>query len=470
MQRLKLVAAIVDSSEDALVGNDTNGVITQWSRGAQKLYGYAADEVIGKPVSLLIPQDHRDDFLEILQRTRRGENIAHYETVRQRKDGRRVNICLSVSPIRDQAGKIIGEAAIARDISQHECYENGLPESENQFRFLADTAPALIWMSGKDKVCTYFNRHWLEFTGRSLEAQLENPWGEGVHPDDLQNCLAIYGQSFDRREKFRREYRLRHSDKQYRWIVETGVPRFDHESLFIGYVGIGVDVTDSKRAEAELSMMNRRLIEAQERERARIARELHDDTSQRLALLALQVEQLKSVPCANEMSVRLEAMRTATLNLARDVQALSHELHSSKLQYLGVIPAMKSFCQEFGTQQKVEIRFKAVNVPVSVSPDISLCLFRVLQEALHNAVKHSGATQFRVLMRGKSNAIHLTVSDSGAGFDPKAALNGHELGLISMKERVHLVKGEMLVRSQPERGTTIHARVPLPSHSASMVA
>jgi signal transduction histidine kinase len=131
---------------------------------------------------------------------------------------------------------------------------------------------------------------------------------------------------------------------------------------------------------------------------------------------------------------------------------------------------MKSFCQEFGTQQKVEIRFKAVNVPVSVSPDISLCLFRVLQEALHNAVKHSGAAQFRVLMRGKSNAIHLTVSDSGAGFDPKAALNGHELGLISMKERVHLVKGEMLVRSQPERGTTIHARVPLPSHSASMVA
>jgi signal transduction histidine kinase len=186
--------------------------------------------------------------------------------------------------------------------------------------------------------------------------------------------------------------------------------------------------------------------------------------------LALQVEQLKSVPCANEMSVRLEAMRTATLNLARDVQALSHELHSSKLQYLGVIPAMKSFCHEFGKQQKVEVRFRALNVPVPLSSDISLCLFRVLQEALHNAVKHSGADQFRVLLRANSNAIHLMVSDSGAGFDPKAALNGHGLGLISMKERVQLLKGEMLVRSQRKRGTTIHARVPFPSHSAVMAA
>jgi hypothetical protein len=125
-------------------------------------------------------------------------------------------------------------------------------ESEERFRLVANTAPVMIWMSGTDKLCTYFNQPWREFTGRSLDEELGDGWAEGVHPEDLQRCLDTYTQSFDRREKFRMEYRLRYYSGEYRWILDIGVPRFNQDGSFAGYIGIGVDVTDRKRAEEEL--------------------------------------------------------------------------------------------------------------------------------------------------------------------------------------------------------------------------
>jgi PAS domain S-box-containing protein len=130
--------------------------------------------------------------------------------------------------------------------------EQTLQESEQRFRLIADTAPVLIWMSGTDKLCTYFNKPWLDFTGRSMEDELGNGWAEGVHPEDLQRCFVTYRQSFDQREEFRMEYRLRHRDGEYRWILDIGVPRFNQDGSFAGYVGIGVDVHDRKLAEEKL--------------------------------------------------------------------------------------------------------------------------------------------------------------------------------------------------------------------------
>jgi signal transduction histidine kinase len=229
----------------------------------------------------------------------------------------------------------------------------------------------------------------------------------------------------------------------------------------VGAVVAFVDITERKLAEAALASVSRRLIEAQEQERSRIARELHDDIGQRLAILAIKLTQLQqSPPNSAELSSRIGELQKQTSEIAADIQSLSHELHSSRLQYLGIAAAMRGFCREFGEQQKVDIDCKIHDLPVSLSPDISLCFFRVLQEALHNSTKHSGVRCFEVELWGTPNEIHLKVSDSGDGFDVGAARASRGLGLISMEERLKLLNGTLSIESQLRRGTTIHARVP----------
>jgi PAS domain S-box-containing protein len=340
--------------------------------------------------------------------------------------------------------------------------ESILRESEQRFRLVADTAPALIWMSGSDKKCTFFNEAWLNFTGRSMDCELGDGWADGVHAEDLRRCMDTYTQAFDRHEEFRMEYRLRRYDGEYRWLLDIGVPRFDQEGSFVGYIGSCVDLTDRKLAETALASVSRRMIEAQEQERTRIARELHDDVGQRLALFSINLTQLHQRPTnLPEIRSRAAELKNQISDIATDIQALSHRLHSSKLEYLGLASAMRGFCREFGEQQQVEIDFETHNLPSPLSPDISLCIFRVLQEALHNSAKYSGVRNFAVRSWGTPNEVHLTVSDFGSGFDIDAAKAGRGLGLISMDERLKILKGTLSIQSQLKRGTTVHAFVPL---------
>jgi PAS domain S-box-containing protein len=360
-----------------------------------------------------------------------------------------------------------------RTIAELKLAEAVVRESEERFRLVANTAPVMIWMSGADRLCNYFNQPWLEFTGRTLETELGDGWAEGVHPEDLASCLDTYTGAFDRRESFNMQYRLRRHDGEFRWILDLGVPRFNHDGSFAGYIGSCLDVTDRKLAEEALSGIGRRLIEAHEQERTWIARELHDDISQRIALLTIELE--RCVQCLSksskvEVHSHIGHVRQGLHGLGSDIQALSHRLHSSKLDYLGLAAAANSFCKELSEQHQIEIRFRHAGIPVDMSKEVSLCLFRVLQEALQNAVKYSGEGHLQVELQGTSGEIQLTVSDLGVGFDELEAVNQRGLGLISMRERVQLVGGEFSIESQPKRGTTIHARVPLSSRSDSVRA
>jgi signal transduction histidine kinase len=235
-----------------------------------------------------------------------------------------------------------------------------------------------------------------------------------------------------------------------------------------GILILAEDITRRKQMEEALLEVSHRLIEAEELERNRIARELHDDIGQRLALLAVELDQLHLEPPESpELLDRMGELQKQASEIATDIQALSRELHSTRLETLSPFAAMRRLCNDMGEQLKVKIDFKSHDLPGSVQPDISLCLFRVLQEALHNSVKHSGVRHFEVQLWGTSDEIHLTVKDSGAGFDREVAKESRGLGLISMEERLKLVNGTLSIDSQPQHGTTIHARVPFHSTSDS---
>jgi PAS domain S-box-containing protein len=334
-------------------------------------------------------------------------------------------------------------------------------ESEQRFRLVANTAPVMIWMSGIDKLCNYFNKPWLDFTGRTLEQELGNGWAEGVHSEDFAECLKTYTEAFDRREHFEMQYRLRRHDGEYRWVSAIGVPRFNDDGTFAGYIGSCIDITERKRAEEALSTIGRRLIEAHEEERTWIGRELHDDINQKLAMLAIEMDAWKQEASRDKFSEHLSHAQKRIMDLSMDVQALSHRLHSSKLEYLGLVVAAGSFCKEVSEKAKVDVQFSHSAVPSTMPKDVSLCLFRVLQEALQNAIKYSGVTHFHVNLRGTSDGVELTVSDDGKGFDEHEEFSRQGLGLISMRERLQMVHGALEIKTQTGAGTTIFARVPL---------
>jgi PAS domain S-box-containing protein len=357
----------------------------------------------------------------------------------------------------------IANKQLEADIAYRKRAEATLRESEERFRLVANTAPVMIWMSGPDKLCTYLNHEWLEYTGQSLSEEMGNGWGVGLHPEDLAPCLGTYEQAFDRREPFQMQYRLRRHDGEYRWVIDHGVPRFNADGSFAGYIGSCIDVTEQKLAEEALSTVNQKLIQAHEEERTEIARELHDDINQRLALLAIGLERLRHNPRSSKAEITkdiAEAVKQVQ-DLGSDVQALSHHLHSPKLDLLGLAAAAAGFCREVSNRQEVEIDFHSENIPKDLPEDASLCLFRVLQEAIQNAIKHSGSRHFEVSLSGGLSEVELTVRDFGIGFDPQEAMKGSGLGLTTIRERLKLVNGNLSIDSQPQHGTTIQARVPL---------
>ena len=366
-------------------------------------------------------------------------------------------------------GKQGGVVVSHTDVTERKLAELDLRESERRFRLMADSAPILMWMSGPDRLCTDFNKAWLDFTGNRLEDELGEGWVRGVHPDDVQRCLAGYNSAFDARMAFSLEYRLRRFDGQYRWMADRGVPRFRSDGTFAGYIGCCVDLTEQKEAELARAEIGGRLILAQEEERARIARELHDDINQKLGLLAIDIQQLQQrLPgLGDEAQSALTALFHKTNRVSADVQRLSHQLHSSRLDYLGLPAALRRLCEEFAAQHKIATECVIRDTPAHATREINLCLFRVAQECLNNTAKHSAARHVKVELRCDETSICLTVSDDGKGFD-SGARREPGLGLVSMRERLRLVNGEILIQSQKGTGTNVVAVVPLKQDGSVM--
>jgi PAS domain S-box-containing protein len=341
--------------------------------------------------------------------------------------------------------------------------EGALRESEERFRNMADKAPVMIWVADADKHWTYVNQQWLDFTGRTMEEERGNGWADGVHPDDYEGCIQTYASAFDRREPFTIEYRLRRADRQYRWVIDSGTARFSPGGEFLGYIGSCIDITERKAAEQALMDLSGQLIHAREDECARIARELHDNLNQSVAIISLELDQLGQNPPQSQAKLResVQKLMRQAADLAKEIHHLSHDLHPSKLAYLGLVAAVESLCAELSESYKLKIEFTHSGVPALLPKAISICLYRIVQESLNNVIKHSGAKEAQVELSGNGQEIRVRVSDSGSGFDLESARSKKGLGLISMRERLRLVGGTISINSLRSHGTQVCAKVPL---------
>jgi len=417
------------------------------------------------------------DLLPIQEAVATGKPVRGRPMTMLFEDGTQREEVVNVLPLLDEAGQPRGAVAASMDLTEQRQTERALRESEEKLRLLLDSTAEAIYGIDLEHRFTFCNPACLRALGFE---RLDQVLGKNAH--ELIHHTRPDGTSFPEGQS--RIYQVIrsgegvHADDEVMWRADGTVFPVEYWSYpqrkgkdVVGAVIAFIDITQRKLAEAALANVGRKLIEAQEQERTRIGRELHDDIGQRLALLAIELQQLcEERSTLPEVWNRMGELHKQTLEIAADIQSLSHELHSAKLQYLGIAAAMGGFCQEFGQQQKVEIDFRPHDLPNPLSPEISLCLFRVLQEALHNSAKHSGIRHIEVRLWGRADEIHLTVRDSGAGFDLETAKKGRGLGLISMEERLKLLNGTFSIESQPMRGTRIHARVPFSAGTDSMRA
>ncbi|HZM88444.1 MAG TPA: PAS domain S-box protein [Blastocatellia bacterium] len=428
------------------------------------MLGYTEEELRHKVFSELVHPDDRDANIAEIRLLMAGE-VPFFEIDNRyvRKDGEIVWVHKLVSVLRDEKGVPAYFLALVTDITERKRADEALRESEERFRNMADTAPVMIWISGADKLYTYFNQQWLTFTGRTMGEELGNGWTREIHPDDFERSLETYNTAFNKREPFRMEYRLRRVDGQFRWMLDSGTARFSPSGEFLGFIGSCIDITERKAAEKSLAGLSGQLIRARENECARIARELHDDLNQRMALISIELEQLgQNYPATNGgFHGRLQGILKQAADVSRDIHRISYDLHPSKLTQLGLVAAVTGLCDDAMSSHQLKIEFRYDGVPADLPRDVSLCLYRIAQECLNNVIKHSGAAEAKVELHGTANEFRLRVTDSGKGFDVESPQIWQGLGLISMRERLRLVGGQISIVSRAPSGTQIDATVPL---------
>jgi PAS domain S-box-containing protein len=455
-------AAIVEASIDAIISKDLNAIITSWNSGAERIFGYTEAEALGQPIALLIPPELWDEENRILERLKSGERIEHYETKRVTKAGKYVDVSLTIGPIRDSTGRVLGFSKIAHDITDRKRAEQAVRESEALLKIFVKNVPAGVAMLDRDMRYLQVSDRWCADYGVD-GSQIIGRSHYDVFPDVPERWRDVHRRALAGETVRADEDRWDRRDRTM-WVQWEVRPWRDIEGVQGGILIFAVDISRHKQMEDALRDAGRKLVESQEEERARIGRELHDDISQRLAMLTAEVDSLReqcSAP-ASERERRLTQIRQRLVDISRGVQSLSQGLYSPHVELIGIAAAMRGFCRDFEAARNVEIQFEADRIIRPPASGVSLCLLRVLQEALHNAAKHSHVRQFEVRLACSNDELGLTVSDRGIGFDTARAINSGGLGLSSMRERVRQINGTISIDSTPlAGGTTIHVRVPL---------
>ena len=362
----------------------------------------------------------------------------------------------------DRDGKPLRMRGVTIDITKRRQAEEALIASEQRVSLAADAANLRCWVH--DLVT---DQMWATQTGRNVLGWWPSrpltfeQFMERVHPDDRESVRRAVQRSREDRSDYEAEYRLVVPGGGTRWVAARGRREFDRDGKPLRMRGVTIDITKRRQAEEAARELSGRLINAQEEERSRLARELHDDVTQRLALLAIDAGRgERNLPSAAG-GTAMRAMRESLIRLSEDVHALAYRLHPSILEDLGLIEALKTECERFGRVASIPVDLKAQEVPDPLPHAVALCLYRIAQEALRNVGRHARASAVQVSLQRLDGGVQLAVRDNGAGFDPAQQRDRPSLGHASMRQRIYQLNGELEVESAPGHGTTVLAWVPL---------
>jgi PAS domain S-box-containing protein len=478
---------LFEQSPEAVAVLSTEDRIVRINKEFTRMFGYEPAEALQRQINDLIVPKADLETSQAYSRVLHHGGRVEVETVRRRKDGTEIDVSLLAISVRTASGDPVVNYAIYRDITERKRAEERLRESEARFQAMADKAPVLIWMTGIDGLCNYFNKPWLEFTGRTLEQEVGTGWIEGVHPDDVQSCHDGFFPAYHARKPFSMEYRLKRAGGEYRWMIESGIPRYTSGGEFAGYIGSNIDITELKRAEAERERLHQLETELAHINRVTMMGELAASLAHEIKQpIAAAVVDAKSclrwlrrdapnVEEACEAASRMINDATHAAEVIERVRSLYRRDTSDRelLDVNEIIQEMIIVLREKADRNLISIRVELDSGLPPITAD-RVQLQQVLMNLMLNAFEAMTGMKGELSVTSKkSEDDHLlvSVSDSGVGlaeggvdhifdafFTTKA--QGTGMGLSISRKIVESHGGRLWASANRERGATFHFILP----------
>ncbi|HXH20168.1 MAG TPA: PAS domain S-box protein [Chitinophagales bacterium] len=459
----RLLADVVRSSDVFIAGVSKDGKILSWNKGAEKLYGYREKEILGMPISILAPKWLKGEILSLYERVMKGERIENYETTRVTKDGNLKEMSITISPRKDAAGNIVGASTIARDITQAKQMQAALQKEKETLQQYLDIAGVVFLVLDKKGNVKLINKKGCEILGYAENEILGKNWVSNFLPDSIKKEITgLFHSIVTERAEFPEKYEhpILRKDGQQRIISWNGIALRDEKGNPAGILSSGEDITEQRALERK---MLDAMLQGQEQERERLARELHDGLGVTLSSVKANLGSLE--PAIDKIGEERKAYFLNSLSLLDeaiyDIRTIISDLSPRILENLGLTAALKDLCHRIDQTHKFSMKFYSSGMEERLSKPLEKTLYRIAQELINNAVKYSKASSIIVQLIRHGNLLTLTVEDNGIGFDTKYLFAHDGRGFKNIATRAKQINGVFHVDSAIGNGTLASVEVPV---------